>query len=222
MSGRTQLVIFDMDGTLVNTEPLYKKHIVALVAEWGARITGEEFDRYVGMEARMMWNTIKETHQLSLSVESMRFTYRSRIFDYLENNPIPVVQGVESLLEVLESKRIACCIGSSATHRSINLLLGKTGLRRFFNRQFSGEEVAQGKPAPDIFLKAAWYYRMAPQACLVIEDSRNGVLAAKAAGMRCVAFQNPDSGCQDLQPADLIVESFDSANRQKIMRLMEE
>jgi len=73
-----------------------------------------------------------------------------------------------------------------------------------------GEEIEKGKPAPDIFLKAAKRLDVGPSSCIVVEDSRNGVLAAKAAGMKCVAYKNPNSGNQSLEKADLIIDNYDS------------
>ena len=81
-------------------------------------------------------------------------------------------------------------------------------MNQFFDVKVSGEEVENSKPAPDIFLRAAQLLNIRPEECLVFEDSRNGVVAAKAAGMQCIAFYNPNSGQQDLSRADKIIESF--------------
>jgi HAD superfamily hydrolase (TIGR01509 family) len=100
-------------------------------------------------------------------------------------------------------------LASSSTQRVIDTVLEKLALVGVFDPVVSGEEVEHGKPAPDIFLRTAGLLEIPPETCLVIEDSANGVRAAKAAGMVCIGFRNPNSGAQDLSAADAIVASLD-------------
>ena len=99
-------------------------------------------------------------------------------------------------------------LASSSPRRIIDLFTSKTSTQSYFEFLLSGEEVPNGKPEPDIFLEAARRLGAAPAECVVIEDSANGVQAAVAAGMRCIGFQNPHSGTQDLKMADLVVDHF--------------
>src|SRR5690606_5174684 len=92
--------------------------------------------------------------------------------------------------------------------KNIDLILQKLDIEKYFDFVVSGEQVVKGKPEPDIFLKVANHYSIHPKDCMVIEDSTNGVLAAKAANMFCVGYYNPSSGNQDLTKADLIIDSF--------------
>jgi beta-phosphoglucomutase-like phosphatase (HAD superfamily) len=87
-------------------------------------------------------------------------------------------------------------------------MMNRTGLGALFDRVISGGSVKNGKPAPDIFLKAAGLLGVEPADCVVIEDSRNGVIAAKSAGMKCVGYKNPNSGVQDLSCSDLVVDDM--------------
>ena len=99
-------------------------------------------------------------------------------------------------------------IASSGLMKNINLILSKLNVESYFSHIVSGEMPKKGKPAPDIFLLAASHFNLSPENCLVIEDSRNGTLAAKAAGMTCVGYINEGSGNQDLSYADLVVDTL--------------
>jgi beta-phosphoglucomutase-like phosphatase (HAD superfamily) len=108
-------------------------------------------------------------------------------------------------------------LGLPLTHQDLEVFVGMTNpemwkrikqLRHFFSAIVSGEEVERGKPAPDVFLKAAELLQIPAKHCTVLEDSTNGIDAAKAAGMKCIGFLNPNSGSQNLSNADLIVHSI--------------
>ena len=119
--------------------------------------------------------------------------------------PIP---GIVELLEELRRQRIAIGLASSSPRSFIEAVLAKFKIREYFACVVSGEEMPAGKPAPDIYLEAARQLHVPPEQCVVLEDSRNGVLAAKRAGMTCIGFANPASGGQDLSAADRIVHAI--------------
>jgi beta-phosphoglucomutase-like phosphatase (HAD superfamily) len=98
--------------------------------------------------------------------------------------------------------------------KNIELILSKTKLLPYFDVIISGEDVQHGKPAPDIFLKAMHHFNESAENCIVLEDAKNGVLAAKAANMFCIGFQNKNSGKQDLSLADVIVHSISEIQSQ--------
>ena len=95
-------------------------------------------------------------------------------------------------------------------------------LEKFFETKISGDEVNNGKPAPDIFLYAVKIIGAEPEECIVIEDSKNGVEAAKSAGIKCIGFENPNSGKQDLSSADMVINSFSEINYQKLRQIYEQ
>lgn len=101
----------------------------------------------------------------------------------------------------------------------IDLILAKTNLRQYFDAVISAEDVANGKPAPDIFIGVAAKLGCAPTVCVVVEDSPHGIRAAVAAGMKVIGFQNINSGNQDLSEADLLINDFSDANIMKVVRL---
>jgi HAD superfamily hydrolase (TIGR01509 family) len=116
--------------------------------------------------------------------------------------------GVVAFLDALKLNGYTLAIASSSLKRNVDLILGKLKLTAYFDFIVSGEQVTKGKPEPDIFLKVAEHYGLHPNECVVIEDSTNGVAAAKAAGMHCLAYFNPTSGEQDLSKADQVFKSF--------------
>ena len=118
------------------------------------------------------------------------------------------VEGIKELLDSFNKKNYRLCVASSSPKDNIRLVLSKHKLKKHFEFIISGEEVTGGKPMPDIFLKAAEHFQTSSDNCFVIEDSYNGVTAAKSAGMKCIAFRNLNSGMQDISKADLIISSF--------------
>jgi HAD superfamily hydrolase (TIGR01509 family) len=178
-----ELVIFDCDGVLVDTERLAVPIDVELLGELGWAVSEEEvIERFLGMSEADALREI-EAHigrpvPDGLSLES-ETRYREAFEKYLE--PVPGVVGV---LDALERAGVATCVASSGSHEKMRFTLGLTGLwDRFAGRIFSVEDVAAGKPAPDLFLYAALSLGASPAACAVIEDSRLGLAGALAAGM---------------------------------------
>jgi len=147
---------------------------------------------------------------------------RTSYMDYLlsqENEePMP---GVAELIEELYKNKVKLVVASSASIKNIEIVLKMFNLERFFETKVSGDEVNNGKPAPDIFLYAAKVIGAQPEECIVIEDSKNGVEAAKSAGMKCIGFQNPNSGNQDLSSADMVINSFSEINYQELRQILE-
>lgn len=203
-----QLVIFDLDGVLLDSESLYKRVNFQLFSDLGVKITDEEYNSFIGISGAKMWDYIKKKGSLAQSIEELRVLERERKFEGLSSEVLIPNPGLLDLLKELRGKTIPCAIASSGLMKNIRLILSKLNVESYFSHIVSGEMPEKGKPAPDIFLLAAKHYRIEPENCLVIEDSRNGVLAAKAAGMTCVGYVNEGSGNQDLSKADLIVGSL--------------
>jgi magnesium transporter len=126
----------------------------------------------------------------------------------LRYGDIPRIEGVNDTLAQLQSRGYRMAVASSSTQDYIELCTDRAGIAHFFDVRFSAERVKNTKPAPDVFLAAAEKMGAAPEDCVVVEDSTNGTLAAKAAGMRCIGFANPDSPGQCLDAADLRIDRF--------------
>ena len=111
-------------------------------------------------------------------------------------------------------------VASSSSKSTIHLIIEKLRLSTYFQFLVSGTEVANGKPHPDIFLKAAQLHNVSPENCIVIEDSQNGIMGAKRAGMTCVGFRNPGSGQQDLSEADIVIDDYNRKSIDSIIGLL--
>jgi len=205
-----KIVIFDLDGVLLDSEPIYIAMNMRFFKELGATgITLEDYDRFIGISATTMWATIKEKAGLSQTVEELKSMERELKHKTLGEAALVPTDGIVPFLEHLQQAGHTLAIASSSLQKNVQLILGKLGLAKYFDLVVTGEDVVKGKPEPDIFLKVARHYGCPPEDCVVIEDSANGVKAAKAAGMACLAYFNPHSGKQDLSKADFIFDRFD-------------
>lgn len=215
-------VIFDMDGVLVDTEPLYYKVNVEFLQQQGVTISPRDYDEFIGIAAPLMWRRVKDRFGLPQTLEWLIENEKRRFFACIEALPsLAPIAGIPELLKAIRALGIPVGLASSSAMRNIELVLEKSGLRALFHHLTSGEEVVKGKPEPDIFLLAARRLETLPEHCLVLEDSWNGLTGAKAAAMTCVGFRNPSSGNQNLSGADLLVESFSSEVREKILALLD-
>jgi HAD superfamily hydrolase (TIGR01509 family) len=178
------LVIFDCDGVLVDSERLAVRIEAQLIGDLGWPITEEEIlDRFVGRSDRYVLGEIERTVGRPVPDWTERYEAALHAAFRAELGPVP---GIGDALDRLER---ATCVASSGSHEKMQLTLGLTGLHdRFDGRIFSGTQVANGKPAPDLFLFAASEMGVEPHRCIVVEDSRSGIAAARAAGMRSLGF----------------------------------
>ncbi|MBT2450916.1 HAD family hydrolase [Streptomyces sp. ISL-43] len=180
-----ELVIFDCDGVLVDSERIAARVQVTLGAELGWPLTEEEVvDRFIGRSHA----SIREQIAVRLGQETA--AHWSRRFEELHREAVDAgLSPVEGLPEALDAIGLPTCVASSGSHEKMRHTLGRTGLyERFEGRIHSATEVSRGKPAPDLFLHAARRMGVDPAACVVVEDSRPGVQAARAAGMRAFGY----------------------------------
>jgi HAD superfamily hydrolase (TIGR01509 family) len=197
-----RLLIFDCDGVLIDSERLAVKVDVLVLRELGWPLSeAEVIERFVGRSDRDTEAEIEAHlgHKLPAGWQQRFKPLYERAF---EANLAPV----DGVLEALDAISLASCVASSGTHEYLRYTLGLTGLyERFAGRIFSAEDVAAGKPAPDLFLHAAEQMGAIPSACLVVEDSRPGVEAARAAGMRVLAYAGGLSPRELLEGPNTIV-----------------
>lgn len=214
-------VIFDMDGVLVDSEPIYMMSNRRLFASLDIDVSDREYHSYVGTSAAGMWTAIKERHGIEEPIDVLirqEFEEHYRSLSVWENLvPIP---GIMELLLALQELSVRLAVASSSSRRVVDLILSRAGLSSFFKVTVCGQDVSNGKPHPEIFLAAARKLGVLPAKCLVVEDSPRGIEGAAAAGMSTVGFQNPNSGIQDLSRADLVIESFSDAENDRIIRLL--
>ncbi|MGV9280096.1 HAD family hydrolase [Streptomyces sp. NPDC003730] len=186
---RYDLVVFDNDGVLVDSEPISNRLLAGYLTELGHPTSYEEsLSTYMG-------GAMHRVHDLVLERTGRRLpddfddVFHERVFAAFERELEPV-HGAVDVLEKLDADGVAYCVASSGSHERIRVGHRKAGLTRWFDdeRIFSSQDVGRGKPAPDLFLHAADRMGVAPERCVVIEDSALGVQAAVAAGMDVFGF----------------------------------
>ena len=198
-------MIFDMDGVIIDSEPFHYEVNRNLFVSLGMTVTETDYRSYIGTSHHYMWSDLKEKHGLSQPVADLVEMQVRGNETYLMDHAFEPIPGIVPLLSTLRHRGIRIGLASSSSMATIRLVLAKLGLDAYFRAVASGEDFRRGKPAPDIFLATAEALGIEPGRCVVIEDSRLGVQAAKAAGMKCIGFANPNSGGQDLRQADLVV-----------------
>jgi beta-phosphoglucomutase len=202
-------VIFDMDGVLVNSEPFYMEVEQTNFRQLGLEISEEEHQTYQGTATDRMWQLIKERHGVEHSVKDLVKMTNNLVTPYFNSmEKMEAMPGVETLIKKLKEKEIPLALASSSYAGVIEIILLKTGLQKYFNVVVDSQMAGASKPEPEIFLLAAQKLGVQPGKCIVIEDSTNGIKAAKAAGMFCIAFAGPGSELQDQSQADWIVSDF--------------
>ena len=201
--------IFDMDGVLVDSENLYKIIEKELFEEVGVQIDHQEHIAYQGCSNPVMWGLIKQKHGLPHPLDDLVRITEEKVINYFNSlqviDPMP---GVLDLLHWLKSNGILLALASSSTIEVINIILDKTGLGQYFDELADSTEAGAGKPDPAIFLLAQKKLGIPKENCIVIEDSTNGIKAAQAAGMYCIAFNGPGSEHQDQSAADWRISRF--------------
>jgi HAD superfamily hydrolase (TIGR01509 family) len=208
---KIEAVIFDLDGVLIDSEPLHALADNQLLIESGIITPDNYFDRFVGITNWDMWTEIKREYSIELSIEELMELQMPMKLKLLKEMDFIPVRGVTGLLEELKRREVPMAIASSSPRLFIESVIQKIGINEYFKVWISGEEVEHGKPEPDIFLKAAELLNVSPNACVVIEDSASGTVAAKRAGMKCIGYRNLNSGNQDLSQADYIIDEIKSA-----------
>lgn len=202
-------IIFDMDGVLINSEPLHYKIWKQIFAERGLDIDFEHYKGCIGSTLKTLCDLMLEGYGVNFHGDrTLPAQFKEAKREYIEKNGVPQIEGVFEVIKKLKEMGYCLSVASSSPQEYIELCTEKIGIAQYFEILYSAERVARPKPFPDVFLAVADMMQAKPEECLVIEDSYNGSKAAKAAGMKCLGFANPDSGNQDLTSADRIFYPF--------------
>ncbi|WP_225095833.1 HAD family phosphatase [Streptomyces sp. CoH27] len=181
-------VIFDLDGTLVDSEPNYYEASRQILAEHGVPdFTWAEHESYVGvstLETAALW---RERYGLSVPARELLAELNPRYLD-LARTRTPVFPQMRAFVELLAADGVPMAVASGSSPEAIEAILAGTGLDAYLRTAVSAEEVGHGKPAPDLFLEAARRLGADPADCVVLEDAAPGAAAAHAAGVRCIAI----------------------------------
>lgn len=204
----TEAVIFDLDGVIIDSEPLHMQVNMDILDEFGAKISEKEHNKLVGFSSNETWGYLKERFHLPVSVEELKQKSSSDALTFLDQHQLKPIEGIPELIEKCEKYGMRLAVASSSERAYIEKVLKNFGLEDHFKVLVSGAELPRSKPDPTIFLKTAELLKVEPGKCLVIEDSFNGVTAAKSANMSCIGYRNSNSGNQDLLKADVIVDTI--------------
>lgn len=204
-------IIFDMDGVLVDSEYTFLRSKTDMLHAEG-HFKEESYQyQFMGTTADFMWQTMKEELQLPRSVDECIAEMNQRREAIIAKDGVRAIKHVQEFVKALAEAGFKLGVASSSRKTEIESNLIALGLRPYFSQLVSGEEVAHSKPAPDVFLKTAALLEANPKNCVVFEDTHNGSKAAKAAGMYCIGFANPDYPVQELI-ADEIIQDFREIN----------
>jgi len=203
-------VVFDMDGVLVDTEHLWDEVREELTTEWGGRYTPDAQEAMMGMSSHEWSRYLHEVVGLHEPPETINEEVVRRMLARYEVE-LPVVPGSVDAVRRLDGTGYRLAVASSSNRELIDAVLRRLELAALFETTVSSEEVARGKPAPDVYLEAARRLDVPPSRCAAIEDSASGIRAAHEAGLRVIAYPNrhyPPSA-QVLASADAVVATFD-------------
>lgn len=185
---KVKAVIFDLDGTLVDSEPNYSKADDVLLGEYGIQALSEEMKKkYVGIGTREMMEDVKGIYGLNESIDILVAKKNKYYLEIAKENTI-VFPEMYRFLQFLKENNYPLAIASGSSPEIIDMILAITNLTEYFDVILSADEVAKGKPAPDVFWEAAQRLDVPFENCLVMEDSVHGVEAAKSASMYCMAL----------------------------------
>jgi HAD superfamily hydrolase (TIGR01509 family) len=209
-----------MDGVIVDTEPVhhfaYNQHFKQL----GISITPEMYASFTGNSTKNIFERLKAEFNLQEDVQTLVQTKRelfNEAFDHKED--LYLLDGVEDLIKDLHRNGMQLVLASSSATVTINRIFNRFGLHRYFTHIVSGEDFPKSKPHPAIFQHAAFLAQTPVESCIVIEDSTNGILAAKAAGIYCIGYDSFHSKMQDYSKADVIIKHFNELNFDYIKKI---
>lgn len=202
-------VIFDMDGVIVDTEPVHKYAYFKHFEELNIQVTEEFYHTLTGNSTRNVFQKLKVEFNLVEDVEDLILRKRFLFNEAFDTKPdLFLIDGVEDLIKDLNEANIQLIVASSASKSTINRVFNRFNLHQYFSHIVSGEDFPKSKPHPAIFEHAASLSIAPKENCIVIEDSTNGIEASVAADIYCIGYNSIHSKYQDLSKANYIVNDF--------------
>ncbi len=210
MKNKINLVIFDVDGVILDSEPLHYNAKVEILRSYGLN---ETFDlkEYIGKPNKDLWSKIIKENHLDIEPGDLEMQQFNLILKYIENDHITPTKGLVELLTTLKKLNICLAIASSSNRYYVNHILNYLGLNQYFAHTVTGDEVSFQKPYPDIYKKILSISGIPACNAVAIEDSTSGVQAAVSAGIKCLGYQNLSSGMQNLSLADYTINEIGQA-----------
>lgn len=209
-------LVFDMDGVIIDSEPIQCEIAVEVLRSFGGEPREHEIHEFVGVTNQAMWPILKERHKLDATVEEMlerHQEYKKRRFSQERIEPI---DGIRDLIKKAVDSGLKIALATSSPKFLAEHILKSTGMLPWFDVLVTADDITRSKPDPEIYLKAAQLLGIDPGSCVAIEDAELGMQSAKSAGMRVIAFLNPNSGKQDTSKADFVVSSIRDIDLDKL------
>ena len=217
---KPEAVIFDMDGVLIDSEPIHVAIEKKLYVKLGIDVPEALHRSFMGASNDFMYSDLRSRFNLKESVKELKEKdelFRSDYFNHLDR--IPLNEGLISLLGEIKSAGLKLAVATSSSPKIANILLNKCGIASFFDAIVTTSEAGKSKPSPDVYLLAAQKIGVSPENCIVFEDSPNGLLAAKSAGMFCLVIQSDDEIIQRLSKVDYLFQSFREITLAKLIKI---
>lgn len=183
-------VIFDMDGLMVDTERIMQREVKEILKEMGYTVTDEIISRLIGLTDSRTKEVLEQEYGKAFCHNIFLKKLLERKLNVYHNEQIGVKKGLWELVEFLEKENIKKIVATGTVRENMNLILKRTGLLEHFDLAVCGDEIEKGKPSPDVFIKAAEKLNVPKQRCLVLEDSQNGIIAAKNAGIEVIFIKD--------------------------------
>lgn len=212
-------VLFDMDGVIVDTEPLHRKAYFKTFDELGITVSEDLYTSLTGASTKRVAETLIGKYNLTQTYETIAAIKRAHFKDYFDNDEeFDLIPGVRELIKHYHENGVKLILASSATMITINMVFEKFGLEQYFSGKISGAALKESKPHPEVFLLAAEMAEEPAENCMVIEDSTNGILAASRAEIFCAAYRSPHSKNQDYTLADIVVSDYEELELDKLSK----
>jgi HAD superfamily hydrolase (TIGR01509 family) len=205
---KAKLAIFDMDGTIADSEKIAQKVTIDFFKDRGITINKKEQKDVFGLNWKDLVREILERNGMEYS-QSLKDTLKERYVRNMKKG-VEAVPGVYDLLDFLKSKT-KLALATNSRMREVDIICNQLDFNRFFELKLARDHVKNAKPDPEIYLKAASTLGTEPEECIVFEDSVVGLKAAKSAGMNCIAITNTYAP-NFLKQADLIIDSYNKEN----------
>jgi HAD superfamily hydrolase (TIGR01509 family) len=215
-------VIFDMDGVILNSEPIYHEVNLKMFKDYGLDVEEVKPVQYQGVNLLDMWRDITNNYKLNKPIEPDEIAQDNlnHFLLALKNKKnLKLMNGIEEGFQFFKDKKIKMIIASSSYPEIIDYIYHKLKLYYYIEQYVDINKIENGKPDPDIFLTAAKTLNVSPEECLVIEDSTHGITAAHRADIKSVAYKQSGQKKQDFSQADLIIDKFNYQNLKRVLKL---
>jgi len=215
-------VLFDMDGVIVNSEPLHKKAYNQMFKTIGINVSNKLYESFTGQSTLSICKTLCQKFDLERSPSEL-ISLKRKFFKFIFENDdnLSLIDGVEDIIKQYHKNGLTMVLASSASMPTINNVFARFNLDKYFVAKHSGADLKASKPHPEIFINAAKSSGFNTNECVVIEDSTNGIKAANAANIYCIGYKSEHSLNQDFSTANKVITSFEEIAFNEVISILE-